>query len=150
VRATDTLTTSGVDLGRPAVDTVCALAMNTIQKAGSGHPGTAMALARPPMCHGPGSCGSPGRPGMVRPGLVRALGRPRVVLQYAVLHLTGYPLSIGNLKQQRQWGPQTPGHPSTGTRPFGGRGAAGALPAGARISLALAGHARRAVVNSEV
>jgi hypothetical protein len=33
-RATDTLTTSGVDLDRPAVDTVCALAMNTIQKAG--------------------------------------------------------------------------------------------------------------------
>jgi transketolase len=32
-----------------------------------------------------------------------------VVLQYAVLHRTGYPLSIGNLKQQRQWGPRTRG-----------------------------------------
>jgi transketolase len=56
--ATDTLTASEVDLDRPAVDTVRVLAMDAIQKAGSGHPGTAMALARPPMCCGPGSCGS--------------------------------------------------------------------------------------------
>jgi hypothetical protein len=34
-----------------------------------------------------------------------------VVLQYAVLHLTGYPLSIRVLKQQRQWGPPDPGAP---------------------------------------
>jgi transketolase len=43
--ATDTLTASEVDLDRLAVDTVRVLAMDTIQKAGSGHPGTAMALA---------------------------------------------------------------------------------------------------------
>jgi transketolase len=43
--ATDTLTASEVDLDRPAVDTVRVLAMDAIQKAGSGHPGTAMALA---------------------------------------------------------------------------------------------------------
>ena len=40
--ATDTLTASEVDLDRPAVDTVRVLAMDTIQKAGSGHPGTAI------------------------------------------------------------------------------------------------------------
>ena len=45
--ATDTLTASGVDLDRLAVDTVGVLAMDAIQKAGSGHPGTAMALAPP-------------------------------------------------------------------------------------------------------
>ena len=56
--ATDTLTASEVDLDRLAVDTARVLAMDAIQKAGSGHPGTAMALARPPMCCGPGSCGS--------------------------------------------------------------------------------------------
>jgi transketolase len=43
--ATDTLTASEVDLDRLAVDTVRVLAMDAIQKAGSGHPGTAMALA---------------------------------------------------------------------------------------------------------
>jgi hypothetical protein len=46
--ATDTLTASEVDLDRLAVDTVRVLAMDAIQKAGSGHPGTAMALA--PAC----------------------------------------------------------------------------------------------------
>jgi transketolase len=45
--ATDTLTASEVDLDRLAVDTVRVLAMDAIQKAGSGHPGTAMALAPP-------------------------------------------------------------------------------------------------------
>ena len=40
-----TLTASEVDLDRLAVDTVCVLAMDAIQKAGSGHPGTARALA---------------------------------------------------------------------------------------------------------
>jgi transketolase len=43
--ATDTLTASEVDLDRLAVDIVRVLAMDAIQKAGSGHPGTAMALA---------------------------------------------------------------------------------------------------------
>jgi transketolase len=43
--ATDTLTASEVDLDRLAVDTARVLAMDAIQKAGSGHPGTAMALA---------------------------------------------------------------------------------------------------------
>jgi Transketolase, thiamine diphosphate binding domain len=43
--ATDTLTASEVDLDRLAVDTVRVLAMDAIQKASNGHPGTAMALA---------------------------------------------------------------------------------------------------------
>lgn len=43
--ATDTLTTSEADLDRLAVDTVRVLAMDAIQKASSGHPGTAMASA---------------------------------------------------------------------------------------------------------
>ena len=47
--ATDTLTASEVDLDRLAVDTVRVLATDAIQKASSGHPSTAMALApRPP------------------------------------------------------------------------------------------------------
>ena len=39
------------------------------------------------------------------------------VLQYAVLHLTGYPLGIRDLKQQRMWGSLTPGHPEYGHTP---------------------------------
>jgi transketolase len=39
------------------------------------------------------------------------------VLQYAVLHLTGYPPGIRDLKQQRQWGSLTSGHPEYGHTP---------------------------------
>jgi Transketolase, thiamine diphosphate binding domain len=38
----------------------------------------------------------------------------RCALQYAMLHLLGYQLSIDDLKQFRQWGSKTPGHPEAG------------------------------------
>jgi transketolase len=89
--ATDTLTTSEVDLDRLAVDTVRVLAMDTIQKAGSGHPGTAMALA-------PAAYVFWTRFLRLDPVDPERFDRDRFVLsnghasvlQYAVLHLTGY------------------------------------------------------------
>jgi transketolase len=115
---TETLTASEVDLDRLAVDTVRVLAMDAIQKAGSGHPGTAMALA--PAAYvlwtrflkfDPADPEWPDRD-----RFVLSNGHASV-LQYAVLHLTGYPLTIRDLKQQRQWGSQTPGHPEYGHTP---------------------------------
>jgi transketolase len=104
-----------VELDRLAVDTVRVLAMDAIQKAGSGHPGTAMALA-------PAAYVLWTRFLIFDPADPEWLDRDRFVLsnghasvlQYAVLHLTGYPLGIRDLKQQRQWGSLTPGHPERG------------------------------------
>ncbi len=106
------------DLDRLAVDTVRVLAMDAIQKAGSGHPGTAMALA-------PAAYVLWTRFMRFDPADPEWFDRDRFVLsnghasvlQYAVLHLTGYPLSIRDLKQQRMLGSQTPGHPEYGHTP---------------------------------
>ena len=115
---TETLTVSEVDLDRLAVDTVRVLAMDAIQKAGSGHPGTAMALA--PAAYALWTRFmrfDPADPEWFdRDRFVLSIGHASV-LQYAVLHLTGYPLSVRDLKQQRMWGSQTPGHPEYGHTP---------------------------------
>ena len=111
-------TAERTDLDRVAVDTVRVLAMDAIQKAGSGHPGTAMALA-------PAAYVLWTRFLKFDPADPEWFDRDRFVLsnghasvlQYAVLHLTGYPLSIKDLKQQRMSGSQTPGHPEYGHTP---------------------------------
>jgi transketolase len=114
----ETETENATDLDRLAVDTVRTLAMDTIQKAGSGHPGTAMALA--PAAYVLWSRFlrfDPADPAWLdRDRFVLSNGHASV-LQYAVLHLTGYPLGVRDLKQQRQWGSLTPGHPEYGHTP---------------------------------
>jgi transketolase len=114
----ETETENATDLDRLAVDTVRTLAMDTIQKAGSGHPGTAMALA--PAAYVLWTrflTFDPEQPDWFdRDRFVLSNGHASV-LQYAVLHLTGYPLGIRDLKQQRQWGSLTPGHPEYGHTP---------------------------------
>jgi transketolase len=116
--AQTTQTVPAADLDRLAVDTVRVLAMDTIQKAGSGHPGTAMALAPAAyvlwtrfLTYDPNDPDWPDRD-----RFVLSNGHASV-LQYSVLHLTGYPLGIRDLKQQRQWGSRTPGHPERGHTP---------------------------------
>jgi len=88
------------------------LAMDAVQKANSGHPGTAMALA--PLAyllytkhlrHNPANPAWPNRD-----RFVLSAGHA-CVLQYAALHLSGYDLSLDDLKQFRQWDSRTPGHP---------------------------------------
>jgi transketolase len=114
----ETETATATDLDRLAVDTVRTLAMDTIQKAGSGHPGTAMSLA--PAAYVLWTrflTFDPADPEWFdRDRFVLSNGHASV-LQYAVLHLTGYPLGIRDLKQQRQWGSLTPGHPEYGHTP---------------------------------
>jgi transketolase len=106
------------DLDRLAVDTVRVLAMDAIQKAGSGHPGTAMALAPAAYVLWTRFLKfDPADPEWIdRDRFVLSNGHASV-LQYAVLHLTGYPLGIRDLKQQRQLGSRTPGHPEYGHTP---------------------------------
>jgi transketolase len=100
------------DLDVQAVDTVRLLAADAVQKAGNGHPGTAMSLAplayllyQNVMRHDPAD--------------PKWLGRDRFVLscghssltQYIQLYLSGYGLELDDLKSLRTWGSRTPGHP---------------------------------------
>jgi transketolase len=105
-------TARGTDLDVLAVDTVRTLAMDAIQKARDGHPGTAMALA--PAAYVLWTrflTFDPEDPDWFdRDRFVLSNGHASV-LQYIALHLTGYDLGIDDLKQQRQWGSRTPGHP---------------------------------------
>jgi transketolase len=98
-----------VELG---INVVRGLAMDAPQAANSGHSGTAMALA--PLAHvlwtrimryDPRDPHWPDRD-----RFVLSNGHASI-LQYAFLHLTGYDLSLNDIKQFRQWGSRTPGHP---------------------------------------
>jgi len=105
-------------LDQLCINTVRFLAVDTVQKAKSGHPGTPMGAA--PMAyalwdrflkHNPADPTWPNRDRFVlSPGHASAL-------LYSLLHLTGYDLPMDELKQFRQWGSKTPGHPEFGTTP---------------------------------
>lgn len=97
------------------INTIRTLAMDGVQKANSGHPGTPMALAplayllyTRHMRH------NPKNPSWVnRDRFVLSAGHASM-LQYSLLYLTGYGLPLEQLKQFRQWGSLTPGHPEYG------------------------------------
>ena len=94
------------------INTMRLLAVDAVQKANSGHPGTPMGAA--PMAyvlwdrflkHNPSDTQWPDRDRFIlSPGHASAM-------LYALLHLTGYDLSLEDIKQFRQWGSKTPGHP---------------------------------------
>jgi transketolase len=98
-----------VELG---INVIRGLAMDAPEAANSGHSGTAMALA--PLAHvlwtrimryDPRDPEWPDRD-----RFVLSNGHASI-LQYSMLHLTGYDLSLDDLRQFRQWGSRTPGHP---------------------------------------
>ncbi|MBB5825402.1 transketolase [Micromonospora carbonacea] len=106
------------DLDRRAVDLVRVLAMDAVEKSGNGHPGTAMSLAPAAyllfnrvMRHNPADPNWPGRD-----RFVLSAGHSSLTL-YIQLFLSGYPLSLDDLKSLRQWGSLTPGHPEHGHTP---------------------------------
>jgi transketolase len=111
-------TTSATDLDLLCINTVRTLAMDAVQKAESGHPGTPMALAplayrlfTKHMRHDPSD------PNWVnRDRFVLSCGHASMLL-YSSLYLTGYDLGLDDLKQFRQWGSRTPGHPEYGHAP---------------------------------
>jgi len=97
-----------------SIDTVRTIAMDSVQRAGSGHPGTAMALAPIAyvlwMRH---MRYSPDAPDWFdRDRFVLSAGHASI-LQYAMLHLTGYDLPMAQLERFRQSGSITPGHPES-------------------------------------
>jgi transketolase len=99
-------------LARLSIDTIRGLAMDSVQKANAGHPGTAMALA--PLGYTLFKDflrSNPADPHWAdRDRFVLSSGHA-CILQYSLLHLTGYALTIEDLQSFRQWGSATPGHP---------------------------------------
>ena len=98
-----------------AINTVRTLSMDAVQQAESGHPGTPMALA--PLAyalyhrhvrHNPADPHWPNRD-----RVVLSCGHASMLL-YSTLFLCGYDLSLDDIKQFRQWGSKTPGHPEVG------------------------------------
>ncbi len=92
--------------------------MDAVQKADSGHPGTPMALA--PLAYVLWTKHlryNPADPNWLnRDRFVLSAGHASMLL-YSVLYLTGYELTLDDLKQFRQWESKTPGHPELGYTP---------------------------------
>ena len=125
-----------------AVDLIRVLAMDSVQKVGNGHPGTAMSLAPAAyllfqhlLRHDPADPNWPGRD-----RFVLSCGHSSLTL-YIQLYLSGYGLTLDDLKALRTWGSITPGHPEhrltpgveTTTGPLGqGIGNAVGMAMGAR------------------
>ena len=113
-----TETVARVDLDQLCINTVRTLAMDAVQQAESGHPGTPMALA--PLAYVLWQ-----RHLRYNPANPEWLDRDRFVLSaghaclllYSVLYLTGYDLTLDDIKQFRQWGSRTPGHSEHGVTP---------------------------------
>ena len=97
------------------INAIRVLAMDAVQKADSGHPGTPMALA--PLAYVLWTRHlryNPANPAwMNRDRFVLSAGHASMLL-YSVLYLTGYDLSLDDIKQFRQWESRTPGHPEYG------------------------------------
>jgi transketolase len=119
----ETATSTAVASSASSIDELCintirTLSMDAVQKADSGHPGTPMALAplayvlfTRHMHHNPADPSWPNRD-----RFVLSCGHASMLL-YSALYLSGYDLSLDDLKQFRQWQSRTPGHPEYGHTP---------------------------------
>ena len=112
---TDEGATYDAKLDQLCINTIRTLAMDGVQQANSGHPGTPMALA--PVAyilwdrylrHNPRNPQWPNRD-----RFVLSAGHASMLL-YSMLHVSGYDLPLEELKRFRQWGSKTPGHPEYG------------------------------------
>jgi len=102
-------------LDQLAINTIRTLAMDAVQAADSGHPGTPMALA--PLAYALFTRHvrhAPSNPRWQdRDRFVLSAGHASMLL-YGTLFMSGYELSLDDLKQFRQWNSRTPGHPEVG------------------------------------
>jgi transketolase len=97
---------------RELANAIRALSMDAVQKANSGHPGAPLGMADiAEVLWLEVLKFNPGNPlWLDRDRFVLSNGHASMLL-YSVLHLTGYPLSIDDIKSFRQWGSKTAGHP---------------------------------------
>src|SRR3954469_16759506 len=107
--------TTGAQLDELSVNTIRTLSMDAVQKANSGHPGAPMALAplaytlyTRVMKHNPANADW-----FDRDRFVLSAGHASMLL-YSILYLTGYGLTLDDLKNFRQLGSPTAGHPEYG------------------------------------
>ncbi len=109
---------TSVSLDDLCINTIRTLSMDAVQAANSGHPGAPMALA--PLCyvlwtrhlrHNPADPDWAGRD-----RFVLSCGHASMLL-YGLLYLTGYEVSLDDIKRFRQLGSNTPGHPEFGKTP---------------------------------
>ncbi|MBD3235321.1 MAG: transketolase [Candidatus Eisenbacteria bacterium] len=105
-------------LEKLCIDAIRVLSAEAVQAARSGHPGMPMGMAAPAyvlwtrfLRHDPRNPAWPNRD-----RFVLSAGHGSMLL-YALLHLTGYDLSLEELRRFRQWGSRTPGHPERGVTP---------------------------------
>lgn len=107
-----------VKVDQLAINTIRTLSIDAIEKVNSGHPGMPMGAA--PMAYILWSKFmnyNPSNPNWFnRDRFTLSAGHGSMLL-YSLLHLTGYDLSLDDLKNFRQWGSKTPGHPEFGHTP---------------------------------
>ena len=97
-----------------AITAIRVLVAEMVQKANSGHPGLAIGSSTAAFALWRQMRHDPKAPKwQARDRFVLSAGHASA-LEYALLHLFGYGLSIEDLKQFRQWGSKTPGHPEFG------------------------------------
>jgi transketolase len=114
----DRETEASPELAWRSINAIRALAMDAVEQAQSGHPGTPMALAPAAyllwsrfLRH------NPRNPGWAdRDRFVLSCGHASMLL-YSLLYLSGYDLSLDEIRNFRQWGSKTPGHPERGHTP---------------------------------
>ena len=107
-----------IDIDELCINTIRTLSMDAVQKAKSGHPGMPMGIASAAyvlwtkfLSHNPRNPHWPNRD-----RFVLSAGHGSMLL-YSLLHLTGYDLSLEELKSFRQWKSRAPGHPEYGETP---------------------------------
>ncbi len=143
VTSSDSPTLEWTDQDRRAVQTIKVLAMDSVQKVGNGHPGTAMSLApaayllwQKIMRHNPADQHWVGRD-----RFVLSAGHTSLTL-YIQLYLAGYQLELEDLESLRTWGSATPGHPEYG-HTDGVESTTGPLGQGVAMSVGMAMASRR-------
>jgi transketolase len=109
---------ASAELDNQCINTIRFLSVDAVEKANSGHPGLPMGAA--PMAYALWTRflkHNPSNPGWEnRDRFVLSAGHGSILL-YSLLHLSGYDLSLEQLKSFRQWGSKTPGHPERGLTP---------------------------------
>ena len=106
------------DMDTQCINTIRTLSMDAIEKANSGHPGAPMGMAAAAyvlwtrfLKH------NPKNPDWLDRDRFVLSGGHASMLLYSLLYLTGYDLTLDDIKNFRQWGSRTPGHPEYGHTP---------------------------------